>query len=142
MEAIAKGACFWYFGFCYLSLDLFSPTHITVVAAKEVMLCFGFCFAREIGYLQISHVSDSEYEPMNLPNFTILSILIANTSSHAWGYPVFDEYYVLVSMIVMAFLSYAHMVYFCCKEITKELQIPVFAMPSIFYIEKKSKETI
>lgn len=104
------------------------------------MLCFGFCFAREIGYLQISHVSDTEYEPMNWPNFIILSMLIVNTSSFAWGFGLANEYFFLVFMTLLAFFSYAHMVYFCCQEITKELQIPVFTIASNLKLEKKDKE--
>ena len=108
----------------------FSPASITTTAPKELMLCFGFCFAREIAYLQIAHVIDADYTPLNWPNFTILTLLIINNSSHAWGFSLIDEYYFLIFLIFAAFLSYAHLVKTACKEITEELCIPVFAMPS------------
>ena len=101
------------------------------------MLCLGFCFAREIGYLQIAHVLDEDYVPLNLPNFVIISLLIFNTSCHAWGLPLFDEYYFLLASTVAAFLSYAHLVYFATREITEELNIPVFRLPRKIYVDEK-----
>jgi hypothetical protein len=91
------------------------------------MLCLGLCFAREVAYLQIAHLQDDEYLPLNLPNFIILTLLIVNTSLHAWGVGFVDEYSFLVGLTVAAFISYAHWVYFGVKEITDELRIPVFS---------------
>jgi hypothetical protein len=136
-KAITNSRGFGYFFVCYLVLDWISPTNITANAPKELILCFGFCFAREIAYLQIAHVMDSDYKPMNYPNFLILSLLMLNSVGNAFKISIFNEYYFLLLMILAAFLSYSHLVYYSCKEITTELKIPVFAMPS----KKSSRKT-
>jgi hypothetical protein len=140
VEALMNGSCFCYFIFCYANLHYFSPSNLPLTAGKELMLCFGFCFAREIGYLQIAHVMDEDYVPLNLPNFVIISLLIFNTSLHAWGLPLFDEYYFLLLLTFAAFLSYAHLVYFATKEITEELNIRVFSLKRKKYAARKDKD--
>jgi len=100
------------------------------------MACVGFCFAREIAYLQIAHVLDEDYVPLNWPNFLVLSSLIINSCLHYLKLGFVSEYYFLLGMLLIAFISYVHLIKFSIKEITEELKIPVFSIPSKTYIEK------
>lgn len=127
LQGLMNGlGAFGYFFFCYMNVEYFSPSSLTLTAPKELMLCLGLCFAREIAYLQIAHLQDDDYLPLNLPNFIILTLLIVNTSLHAWGLPLVDEYQFLIVLIVAGAVSYGHWVYFGIKEITEELRISVF----------------
>jgi len=120
-------SAFGFFFFCYLNLAWFSPSNVTETHPKELMLCLGLCFAREVAYLQIAHLQDDDYTPLNWPNFIILTLLIVNNSLCAWGIPVVSEYEFLVLVSGLALVSYAHLVYFGVQEVTEELKISVFS---------------
>lgn len=140
-EGIVNGfSAFGFFFFCYLNLALFSPSNIVETHPKELMACLGLCFAREVAYLQIAHLQEDEYNPLNWPNFLILTLLIVNNSLHAWGFPFVSEYEFLITMTVFAFVSYLHWVYFGIQEITEELKIPVFSSQRNKYSGKNEKE--
>lgn len=140
-EGIASGfSAFGFIFFCYLNLLMFSPSNIVEKYPKELMLCLGLCFAREVAYLQIAHLQDDSYTPLNWPNFIIFTLLIVNTSLHAWGLPFVSEYSFLLTMTAFAFLSYAHWVFFGIQELTEELRISVFTTHRISYLGKNEKE--
>jgi hypothetical protein len=105
-----------------------SPANLAQNAAKELMACFGLCFAREIAFLQIAHVLDEDYVPLNWNNFFVLSGIICNSFLHSFGVFIVNEYFLLLGMIVFAFFSYVHLVYFSIREITEELDIHVFSV--------------
>lgn len=121
---------------CCWCLFWVSPANLAQNAPKEVMACVGFCFAREIAYLQIAHVLDEDYVPLNWANFFVLTSLIINSCLHYFGLGMVSEYNFLLVMLLIAFISYVHLIKFSIKEITEELKIPVFAIPSKKYTEK------
>lgn len=140
-EGLLNGfSTFGFFFFCYLNLSMFSPLNIVEKYPKELMLCLGLCFAREVAYLQIAHLQDDSYTSLNWPNFIILTLLILNNSLHAWGFPLINEYNFLLAMTACAFLSYAHWVFFGIQELTEELRISVFTSNRISYLGKNEKE--
>ena len=135
LEALVKTGSFGYFLACLACIHLFSPSQLMYSAPKEMMICFGFCFAIEVGYLQIAQVQESSYEALNCYNFSVLTALSVNTFAHAWGFTVVNEYQLLIVLCVASAVCYLHLIINSCNEITAVLQIPVFAMP------KKNKKT-
>lgn len=128
-EAISATGAFLYFVFAIFVAILLSQSGLTYYGTREIMLFLGFNFAREVAFVQIAHVTHTTYEPLNTPNFILLSLFIGNISLHGWGISLIGEYDFLVLLIVFSFLSYAHLVYYLTLEITTELKIPVFKMP-------------
>ncbi|CAG9318395.1 unnamed protein product [Blepharisma stoltei] len=125
MEAFMNLGSLFYIIFCVVVVLVFSPVGLAYAGTREFVLFLGFIFAREMGFLQLAHVSNSEYEPLNIPNYILLSLLMFNTSCHAWGFPLLDEYNLLCFLLLFAGLSYLHFIYSVTKEITKELNIPI-----------------
>ena len=114
-----------------------SPYNIAQNAPKELMACFGLLFAREIAFLQIAHVLDEDYIPLNWNNFLVLTGIIGNSFLNSAGFEIVGEYKFLVFMIFVAFCSYAHLIYYSVREITEELNIYIFSVQSKLYVEKK-----
>ncbi|CAG9333558.1 unnamed protein product [Blepharisma stoltei] len=124
-DAFMSLGSLFYLIFCVAVIFVFSPSGLAYTGTREVILFLGFIFAREMGFFQIAHISDTEYEPLNTPNFALLSFFMFNTSCHAWGFPLFDEYNLLLVLTILAGLSYIHFIYSVTHEITKELNIPI-----------------
>jgi len=79
--------------------------------------------------MQLAHVTSTQYVPLNLPNFALLTTFMANSWAHRWGYGLVDEYSLLVMLAVASAWSYCYMAYVLVNEFASELGIPIFAVP-------------
>jgi hypothetical protein len=84
-EALIKTVAYWAFIAVIWILILYSPARLGSTATREVLLCLGFAFAREIGHIQLSHITGEVYIPLNLPVLLVLGTLAGNTMLHAYG---------------------------------------------------------
>ena len=62
-----------------------SPAQLGNVAVREFLIFIGFAFAREMCVMQLAHVTDTHYAPLNLPNFVLMTAFLVNTWSHFFG---------------------------------------------------------
>jgi len=119
------------FAVTILTLNYFSTEHLIVTGTRELMLCLGFCFAREILYIQLAHVTDTKYNPLWLLNGLILStpcvIALANTFLSL----EIPEYQTLVVLALISGVSYCHMAYSVANEIANELKINIFRINKV-----------
>mmetsp|Transcript_6697 Transcript_6697/g.11874 ORF Transcript_6697/g.11874 Transcript_6697/m.11874 type:complete len:376 (+) Transcript_6697:36-1163(+) len=118
--------------FYYVStlLVLFwSPAKLMYTSTRELMLVFGFTFAREIGLIQVAHVTSTKHEPMDLGGFIVMSSLTLNTYFNIKGSGV-NEYSLLLMLLVLAAGAYSHFVINITSDICKELKIKVFSVNS------------
>lgn len=100
------------------------------------MLCFGFCFAREIGFIQLAHVSNTKHEPLDLGGFIVMTSLSVNTLLNTQSRGV-NEYSLLLALTVFAALAYSHFAVHVTKDICSELKIKVFSIKSKLYSEAR-----
>lgn len=61
-------------------------------------------------------------------NLLFITVFLTNISLKAWGVIAFDEYYLLVVLMVLAGISYWYMAIKVTYEITGELGITVFGV--------------
>ena len=115
---------FFYIVFTVLEVYMFAPLMFSYT--RELMLCIGFVFAKEVAFVQIAHVSHTEYMPLGNMNYFILTCILLNTSVAAWGFAAVDEYSLLSGLTMLSAFSYFHMVVQVTKEITQELNIKIF----------------
>jgi len=120
---------FAYFVFTLATGIWVSPAQIGGAASREFLAFIGFAFAREMCHMQLAHVTSTQYVPLNLPNFALLTTFLANSWAHRWGYGLVDEYSLLVMLAVASAWSYCYMAYIIANEIATELGIPIFAVP-------------
>jgi hypothetical protein len=106
-------------------------------ATRELMLCFGFCFAREIGLIQLAHISKVRHEPLDMGGFIVMTSLILNTWLNTQGAGV-NEYYLLLLLTVFAIGAYSHFAVFITQDFCKELQIEVFKVKSKSNLEHRA----
>jgi hypothetical protein len=109
----------------------FSPSNIVNLACRELMLCLGFVFAKEILYIQISHVTETPFFPIQSLSSFVLNGLIFNTFANYLNIQVFNEYYFLIFLLILAFGGYAHMAYSTAMEISNELDIYIFRINKV-----------
>lgn len=128
-EPYLKTVAIYYFSIAIFMVVFLSPADLGVVAGREVGLCIGFVFAKEIAFIQIAHVTNTKYTPLLSANFLIISAMIFNTLTHAYGISVADEYNFQVCLTIASFLSYAHLAYYLSLEISTILGIPIFRVP-------------
>lgn len=96
-------------------------------ATRELMLCFGLCFAKEIGMMQLSHVTNTNHEPLDTVGFFVLSSLVINAWLNTLDLGV-NEYSLLIGLTLTAAASYAHFVVNIADDICKELRINIFSV--------------
>ena len=104
----------------------FSPSDLGAYATREIMVCLGFVFAKEMLLIQLAHVSDTDYYPLYILNGIIINALLANTLLHAVGVGIVGEYQALIGLTVTAAVSYAHAAYTSAQEISNTLGIFIF----------------
>lgn len=120
---------FLYFAFTVATALWVSPAHIAAVAAREFLVFVGFAFSKEMCHMQLAHVTSTNYVPLNLPNFALLTAFLANAWAHRCGYGLVDEYSLLVVLAAASAWSYCYMAYTLAKEVASELGIPIFTVP-------------
>ena len=97
---------------------------------KIFLLCFGFLFAKLMGILQLSHILGAPYNPFT-PVFLIplFSLLLYSIVFYFTGYSLLVSIDgLIIATLLWNFISWAHYVYFCSKEICEILNINRFIL--------------
>mmetsp|Transcript_17170 Transcript_17170/g.17081 ORF Transcript_17170/g.17081 Transcript_17170/m.17081 type:complete len:205 (-) Transcript_17170:36-650(-) len=128
-EPYLKTFSFFYISSALLLAIFLSPSNLWYYAGREVGLCIGFVFAKEIALIQIAHVTNTKYKPLQWANFVIISGMILNTLTHAYGINIFDEYRAQLVLAIASFLNYAHLAIYLPLEFAEILEIPIFRVP-------------
>lgn len=131
IEALLALRGFFMFAVTILTLNFYSTENLIVTGTRELMLCLGFCFAREILYIQLAHVTDTKYSPLWLLNGLILItpclIALANTFLST----NIPEYQTIAGLALLSGLGYCHMAYSVANEIADELKINIFRINKV-----------
>lgn len=131
VEAFLTLRGFFMFSVTIATVYCFSCENLVATASRELMLMLGFCFAREILYIQLAHVTDTDYHPLWFLNGFILSTpCVVALGNHFFKLAI-PEYPILVFLAVLSGLSYFHMAYTAANEIASELQINIFRINKV-----------
>ena len=84
-EAAENTLAFWFFQATLFIVYSLSPAHLLTTQTRWVLVCVGCLFAREMAYIQLSHVGGEHYRPLGIINFSLLTALILNTISNFLG---------------------------------------------------------
>ena len=62
-----------------------SPAKLGYVAVRELIIFLGYMFAKEMGQMQLAHVTATHYSPLSLSNFVMFMVFFINTLTHSQG---------------------------------------------------------
>jgi hypothetical protein len=131
VEALLALRAFFMFNVTIAVLYYFSVEGVVVTASRELMLVLGFCFAREILYIQLAHVTDTDYYPLRYLNGFILSAPCFVALGNYFGKAGIPEYPIIAALATLAGVSYLHMAYSVANEIADELKINIFRINKV-----------
>ena len=110
---------------------------------KFLILTYGFLFAKLMGIIQVSHVTNSPFNPFR-PTFLIplFSILIHSIIFYFLRKDLIVNVDTLIcAVFIWNVISWAHFVYFCSEEICEILNINRFVLgPRYPSLKEKEKE--
>eukprot|EP01016_Furgasonia_blochmanni_P044726 TRINITY_DN6235_c0_g1_i3.p1 TRINITY_DN6235_c0_g1~~TRINITY_DN6235_c0_g1_i3.p1 ORF type:complete len:237 (-),score=27.55 TRINITY_DN6235_c0_g1_i3:297-1007(-) len=117
-------------GILLLTLTLgveFSITKIEVKETKLFIVFFGFHFAKLASLLQIAHVANMPYNGFRRTSLLLFAVFLAVTFvQYFQKTEYFSTHYLLISLTILSFLIYAHLVFNVIKQFTRVLEIKVF----------------
>jgi len=77
--ALRSSLAFWPYPLTLAVLYLLSPGLLLWTQTRWVLICIGCLFAREMAFIQLAHVTETNYRPLGLVNGGIMAALVLNT---------------------------------------------------------------
>ena len=143
LNALKTSLIYFLFIISLMSIIIFNNSIIVKEYPKFLILTYGFLFAKLMGIIQVSHLSNSPFNPFT-PTFLVplISILIHSIIFYFCGKVLIVNADTLIcAVFVWNIISWAHYVYFCSEEMCEILNINRFVLgPRYPSIKGKEKE--
>ena len=113
-----------------MSAITLNDSYIVKEYPKFLILTYGFLFAKLMGIMQVSHVTNSPFKPFK-PTFLIplLSIILHSIIFYFYRKAIIVNIDTLIcAVFVWNIISWAHFVYFCSEEMCEILNINRFVL--------------